>query len=143
MFKNLLEDLLNYIKTRTFVLGVICAVMIGILVHRLFDLQIINGEDYLNTFTYRIQKDTEIESPRGTIYDVNGVPLAYNKLSYSITLEDSTLLTDNQTKNTMIAKLVNFVESTGNTLIYDIPLQMDEEGNMSFSAGEGTVLRFK
>ncbi len=74
---------------------------------------------------------------------MNGVPLAYNKLSYSITLEDSTLLTDNQTKNTMIAKLVNFVESTGNTLIYDIPLQMDEEGNMSFSAGEGTVLRFK
>lgn len=52
MFKNLLEDLLNYIKTRTFVLGVICVVMIGILVHRLFDLQIINGEDYLNTFTY-------------------------------------------------------------------------------------------
>ena len=43
----------------------------------------------------------------------------------------------------MITKLVNFVESTGNTLIYDIPLQMDEEGNMSFSAGEGTVLRFK
>ena len=100
------------------------------LVHRLFDLQIINGEDYLNTFTYRIQKDTEIESPRGTIYDVNGVPLAYNKLSYSITLEDSTLLTDNQTKNTMIAKLVNFVESTGNTLIYDIPLQMDARGHI-------------
>ena len=72
---------------------------------------------------------------------MNGVPLAYNKLSYSITLEDSTLLTDNQTKNTMIAKLVNFVESTGNTLIYDIPLQMDEEGNMSFSAGEGTALK--
>ena len=143
MFKNLLEDLLNFIKSRTFVLAVICVVMIGVLVHRLFQLQIINGEDYLNTFTYRIQKDTEIESPRGTIYDVNGVPLAYNKLSYSITLEDSTLLTDNQTKNTMIAKLVNFIESTGNTLIYDIPLQMDENGNMSFSAGEGTVLRFK
>lgn len=143
MFKNLLEDLLNFIKSRTFVLAVVCVVMIGVLVHRLFQLQIINGEDYLNTFTYRIQKDTEIESPRGTIYDVNGVPLAYNKLSYSIILEDSTLLTDNQTKNTMIAKLVNFIESTGNTLIYDIPLQMDEDGNMSFSAGEGTVLRFK
>ena len=64
MFKNLLEDLLNYIKTRTFVLGVICVVMIGILVHRLFDLQIINGEDYLNTFTIVFRKIQKSKSQR-------------------------------------------------------------------------------
>lgn len=143
MFKNLLEDILNFVRTRTFVLGVVCTILLAILIHRLFQLQIINGEDYLNTFTYRIQKDTEIESPRGTIYDCNGVPLAYNKLSNSITIEDSTLLTDNQTRNIMIAKLIQFIESTGNTLIYDIPLELDASGNLSFNAGENTVLRFK
>lgn len=143
MFKNLLEDFLTFIKSRTFILGVVFVLMIGVLVHRLFELQIVNGEDYLNKFTYRIQKDTELQSPRGTIYDCNGVPLAYNKLSYSVTIEDSTLLTDNQTKNTMIAELISFIESTGNTLIYDIPLKQEDDGNISFTAGENTILRFK
>ena len=143
LFKNLLEDILSFIKTRTFILGVVYTILLAVLIHRLFQLQIINGEDYLNTFTYRIQKDTEIESPRGTIYDCNGVPLAYNKLSNAITIEDSTLLTDNQTRNTMIAKLIGFIESTGNTLNYDIPLEMDASGTLSFNAGENTVLRFK
>lgn len=89
-----MEDILSFIKTRTFYPGrCLYRYCWLILIHRLFQLQIINGEDYLNTFTYRIQKDTEIESPRGTIYDCNGVPLAYNKLSNAITVEDSTLLT--------------------------------------------------
>ncbi len=143
LFKNLIEDALEVIRSRVFILGVVFSLLMVILLHRLYDLQIVNGEDYLNTFTYRIQKDTELVSPRGTIFDCNGVPLAYNKLSYTITIEDSTLLTDNQTKNTMIAALIRFIESTGNTLIYDIPIDLDENGQMIFTAGTNTVLRFK
>ena len=120
----MMEDLLEVIRSRVFILGVVLMLLLAVLVHRLYDLQIVNGEDYLNTFTYRIKKDTELVSPRGTIFDCNGVPLAYNKLSYTITIEDSTLLTDNQTKNTMIASLIHFIESTGNTLIYDMPYSM-------------------
>ncbi len=143
MFKNILNDLLDFIRSRTFILAIVFLIMIGALIHRLFELQIVNGEDYLNKFTYRIQKDTELQSPRGTIFDCNGVPLAYNKLSYSVTIEDSTLLTDNQTKNTMIAELIRFIESTDNTLVYDIPLKLEDDGNLSFTAGENTILRFK
>ena len=43
----------------------------------------------------------------------------------------------------MIAKLIGFIESTGNTLNYDIPLELDASGTLSFNAGENTVLRFK
>lgn len=143
MFKHILEDLLTFVRQRTVILSIVFVFMIGILVHRLFELQIVNGEDYLNTFTYRIQKDTELKSPRGTIYDCNGQPLAYNKLSYSVTIEDSTLLTDNTTKNTMIAALIDFIESTGNELIYDIPLNQEDNGDIVFTAGENTILRFK
>ncbi len=143
LFKNLIEDFLDVIRSRVFILGTVFALLMVILVHRLYDLQIVKGEDYLNTFTYRIQKDTELVSPRGTIYDCNGVPLAYNKLSYTITIEDSTLLTDNQTKNTMIAALIGFIESTGNTLIYNMPIELDENGQMIFTAGTNTILRFK
>ena len=47
LFKNLLEDILSFIKTRTFILGVVCTILLAVLIHRLFQLQIINGEDYL------------------------------------------------------------------------------------------------
>ena len=40
-------------------------------------------------------------------------------------------------------ELIGFIESTGNTLNYDIPLEMDASGTLSFNAGENTVLRFK
>ncbi len=143
MFRNILESALGLIRSRTFFLGVLFMIFMGILLHRLYVLQIVNGEDYLNTFTYRIQKDTEIQSPRGNIYDCNGVPLAYNKMSYTITIEDSTLLTDNQTKNTMIDKLITYIEETGNTLINTIPIAAGDDGRMVFTAGENTILRFK
>lgn len=143
MFKNWLEDVLGIIKSRVFILGAIFLLLMLILVRRLYILQIVNGENYLNTFTYRIQKDTEIQSPRGTIYDCNGVPLAYNKLSYTITIEDSTLLTGNKTRNTMIAALIGIVEGTGNEMIYDMPMALDDSGNIIFTAGINTIKRFK
>ena len=55
---------------------------------RLFYLQIINGEETLEEFTLKIQKERTINSSRGNIYDRNGVLLAYNELAYNVTIED-------------------------------------------------------
>ena len=62
--------------------------MIGAIVFRLFNLQILNGESYLNNFTLKIRKEKTIKSTRGNIYDSDGNPLAYNKLAYTVTFED-------------------------------------------------------
>ena len=58
------------------------------LVYRLFDLQIVNGEDYLNNFRLKIVRERSLPSTRGNIYDCNGNLLAYNELAYNITIED-------------------------------------------------------
>ena len=58
------------------------------LLYRIFDLQIVNGESYLNNFKLKIKKERSIASTRGKIYDRDGEVLAYNELAYSVTIED-------------------------------------------------------
>ena len=60
----------------------------AVLVYRLFDLQIVNGESYLDNFRLMIEKVKTLEGTRGNIYDRNGNLLAYNELAYSVTIED-------------------------------------------------------
>ena len=143
MLKNYLEDILNIIRSRIFILGALFSVFFIVLIVRLYDLQIVSGEQYLDTFTYRIQKNVQLPAPRGTIYDCNGIPLAYNKLCYRVTIEDSTGLSGNEEKNSMISDLIDFIEAGGDELIYDIPIEKSDGAGLVFSAQNAAIVRFK
>lgn len=71
------------------ILLAIFLVMTVILITRIFQLQIVHGEDYAENFTVATTKERNLKSTRGNIYDVNGRLLAYNELSNSVTLEDN------------------------------------------------------
>ena len=75
-------------KSRLIVLVVLFALLAGILIQRLYTMQIINGEKYLTDFTMQIKKETTLKSTRGNIYDRDGNAVAYNKLAYNVTYED-------------------------------------------------------
>ena len=62
--------------------------MAVLLFQRIFTLQIVQGEDKQQEFELKIKKERSIASTRGNIYDVNGIALAYNELSSSVTIED-------------------------------------------------------
>ena len=89
MFSDIKEWLKDAIFNRFTFLMIIFAGLIVVLVQRLFVMQIINGQDYLNNFKLTIKKETTLKSTRGNIYDRNGNLLAYNKLAYSVTIEDN------------------------------------------------------
>lgn len=55
--------------------------MSAILVQRVFYLQIVKGQEYLDDYKLQIQKTKEVQGTRGNIYDRNGVLLAYNQLA--------------------------------------------------------------
>ena len=59
----------------------------GIMMSRIFYLQIINGQNYADSFTMRIKREVSLPGTRGRIYDRNGQVLADNVLSYSVTME--------------------------------------------------------
>ena len=72
MFEEFKENFLNMITSRTFVLILAMILIAATIIHRLFDLQIVNGETYLDSFQTKIMKERTIPGSRGCIYDRNG-----------------------------------------------------------------------
>ena len=70
------------------IVTVVLCFVAGILIYRVFSLQIVHGQTYLDDFQLKIEKERSIASARGNIYDRNGNLLAYNELAYSVTIED-------------------------------------------------------
>ena len=97
-------------KVRAFPIVIIYIGLIFILTNRLFQLQIIEGNKYSQESQKMLQKKRYIKGTRGNIYDCNGVPLAINEISYSITLEDNGKLKSNEDKNEMIVNLLKILK---------------------------------
>ena len=88
MFREALSGLLRFVRTRLFFLIFLVSFFACVLIWRIFDLQIIRGADYLDSFQLLIRKQRSIPGTRGRIFDRNGNLLAYNELSNSVTIED-------------------------------------------------------
>ena len=78
MFDRIKDKILNMVLSREFVL-ILALIGCGcLLIHRIFTLQIVNGESYLENFQLKIKKERSISATRGNIYDRNGKLLAFN-----------------------------------------------------------------
>jgi len=145
MFNEIKEQIINFIMSRIFVLMLIIFLLFGVLVHRLFVLQIVKGEDYQNNFTLKILKEQSIKSTRGKIFDVNGKLLAYDELAYSVTIEDnydSTGSEKNRQMNENIYRLIHMVEDNGDDLACTFNVVLDESGHYAYSVEGKSLLRF-
>ena len=67
---------IDLVKSRVFVLMLVFIVLSTILIQRVFVLQIVNGQAYLDDYKLQIQKTKEVQGTRGRILDRNGVVLA-------------------------------------------------------------------
>ena len=54
--KEVFEYILSLFKSRIFPLILVFAILVGVLINRLFGLQIINGESYVKDLSSSIQK---------------------------------------------------------------------------------------
>ncbi len=141
------EKLDNFFQNRIAVIIVLFCITSTILVHRLFVLQIVNGQEYFDNYKLQIQKTKEVEGTRGNIYDRNGKLLAYNELAFSVTIEDNgdydNLKEKNKEINTVISTVIDMVESNGDTVINNFGIILDSEDNYVFIAESETQrLRF-
>ncbi len=143
MFENILSEIKRIVTSRAFYTGLVFVSLLFILVFRLYNLQIVKGEEKSDNTEYISVKERYIPSTRGNIYDRNGVLLAYNELSYSVFLEDTGVLTTNKAKNEMIVKLYRLLRSHGYEPEIDFPIYIDENGELQFSVSGNAELRFK
>ena len=116
-FKEYVKKILT---SRLFVLSVVMILLFSSLIHRIFVLQIINGKEYLDNYTLWIQKERITSGTRGSIFDRNGKLLAFNELSYSVTIEDNGVYDSTKQKNQMLnqelSTLIRMIEKKGDTI---------------------------
>ncbi len=143
MLEKLRDNFLNFITSRMLILTLMAVAMGGVLLHRVFELQIVNGEQYLNDFSLRIRKERSIPSSRGNIYDRNGKLLAYNELAYSVTIEDVyESKNKNANLNATLLKTIHILEANGDDVISDFNIYLDQNGSYAFNVSDTRLLRF-
>ena len=149
-FSLIKESIIEHIKHRLFVVTVLFLVLFGILIYRLFDLQIVNGEKYQESFTYKSVKTVAVKATRGNIYDCNGKLLAYNEASYTLSYISGTDLTEaaaakettsNELRNDIVYKTILILEQNGDKMSVSLPLKLTSKG-FEFTVSGNTLNTF-
>lgn len=146
MIRDILEVVKDFIveklKSRLFYVTLFFLCLFGILVYRLFDLQIVNGEKYQSSFQYKSLKTVSVKATRGKIFDCNGKLLAYNEASYNLSFTSNADLTEaaaakdmtvNELRNEIVYKTILILEKNGDSLSVELPIKLDSKGNMKFT----------
>lgn len=146
MFENIKEVFRLFFKSRLAVATVLFTLLFGVLLWRVFYLQIISGEEYQDNYTLRIVKERTLSSTRGNIYDRNGRLLAYNELAYSITIEDNGTYSSTDSKNTAlnaeISQIITALEKNGDSIVNDFKINLQEDGSYVFNVSGTSWKRF-
>ncbi len=148
MDKRLKERLAGFKIDRYLILAALFIGMSLLLIHRLYVLQIVKGEDYRNNFTIQTTRNRTIKSTRGNIYDRNGNVLAYNELSYSLTIQDSGSYENERARalalNAEAYKINQILKDNGDALSNDFKVVLSEDhSNYKYTVTGTQLQRFR
>ena len=130
---RILNKIRAFFEDRTLILILIIILISLIFILRLFNLQIVNGEDYREKAQTRMLRTEEIEAPRGEITDRNGVVLATSKLSYNLAMYKVNI--DPSKQNKVIATVITILEKNSDDIYSTFPINDTLDG-FSFSSAE-------
>lgn len=146
LVRDILEAILNFLKSRAFVVLVVFGLMFSVLLYRVFYLQIVKSDYYLNNYLQIAERTVTTSGTRGLIYDRNGIPLASNQLAYTVTIEDNLNYKDedyDEKLNEIIYNVIRIVEQNGDVLNNDFSIILGTNGEYMYSvASDNARLRF-
>lgn len=147
MSYDIKDFLKKFFSSRLFVLAAVFILFFGIILARIFTLQVVNGKSYQENFSLKIQMKQPINAARGNIYDKNGKLLAYNELAYSISINDSTTYSSTKEKNKAVnaelAEILTVLKNNGETLNNDFKIDRKKDGTYSFNVSGSSLNRFR
>lgn len=91
----------------------------GVLLGKLYELQIVEGEFLSTQVSGTIVKSISLEAPRGNIYDKFGRPLAVNESSFTLNIDSSITVND---LNDVILKTINILEANNEAIVDNFPI---------------------
>lgn len=146
MIDTVKEFLGNLFRSRLVVVVTIMFLLSGILIYRIFSLQIIQGENFLDNFTLKIKKEITINSTRGNIYDAEGKLLAYNELAYNVNIEDNGAYASQDEKNKAlndeIQQVLAILDRNGDSIDNDFGISLNANGIYEFNLEGKKLERF-
>lgn len=106
----------NIITVLTYCIGIILLV-------QLFNLQIVHGNEYLETSNTRLTRESVLKAARGNIRDNSGTILAGTETSNNLEIYKSKIDTD--TLNETILRVANVLEQNGSKYIDNFPIKIN------------------
>lgn len=119
---------------RMLFIKIVLVLMIGAIVWRLYDMQIINGAGYKDLSDQRISANMTQKAPRGEITDRNGKVLVKNRKGYSIKLQKTSI--SDEEFNAMILKLFEIFDEEGIVFADTFPVSYEIPFNYTFESEE-------
>ena len=126
-----------FVKRTLLLLGILAVVFVAIFI-RLSYMVRVSGDTYSETASTKATKSIALYGKRGTIYDTNLVPLAYDRTSYNVTFyrnPSRTKDSDREAYTQVLLKVIQLIESNGKSTVNDFWMKQDESGNWVFSSG--------
>lgn len=147
MFRRIKNFILEIFNSRLVILIIVFCILSFVLVQRVFQLQIVNGQNYLDNYKLMIKKTSQTQGTRGNIYDRDGEILATNKLAYSVQIEDNGSYENTTQKNELInatiLEVIEMIEQNGDDIVSDFGIVLNNKNKYEFLYAEGTRrLRF-
>lgn len=151
MLKNLSSRIFHSIKksqnTRLFTLILVFAVLFSFLLHRLWELQIVNGQKYTRDYELKVTKTVRDCNTRGMIYDRNGEVLAYNELVYTVTMTDEGAYGSRREHqlalNSMIYHVMKKLEKNQEEITQGLSITVGSGGSYEYTVTGAELLRFR
>ncbi len=126
---------------------ILFVVLFSILVHHLFEVQIVNGQKYAEDFELRITRTIRDPSIRGNIYDCNGEVLACNKLVYTVTMVDNGTYASERERqlslNSIIYRVAGRLKENHEKINHGLKIEAGENGGYVYTATGSALERFK
>ncbi len=130
-----------YFKRMLLLSGILALVFAAFIVRINFMIRS-QGEAYTERAQTRSAKTITLYGMRGTIYDTNMVPLAYDRRSYNVTFYRDPLRNseaDRLAYTKTLADVIRLIESNGKSTVNDFWLKKDEDGVWRFDSGSGNA----
>ena len=121
----------NIVSILVYIVGII-------LIAQLFNLQIVQGNEYREQSNTRLSRESVLEAARGDILDQSGNKLATTQLGYRLELYKTKL--EDKDLNDSLLKITQVLEANGDSYIDELPIKIEP---FEFTIGDESAKTWK
>jgi len=126
------------LKNRYIIFSIVAFVMFAVLVLQLFSLTILNGAYYSEQSQTKKTRSITLTGQRGSIFDKNGIPLAYDEKSYNVEFYKDPAKSASSDKahyTDIILNTIKIIEKNGGKVIDTFNIKKNSKGEFYFDFG--------